>query len=214
MRKDTEIYNRTLKTNETDEVQLYGLNGDDEFLISGDVNNGILLRIIGGQDHDIYTDNSKVAGWSKKTKIYDYKSKKNTINSSSETADLRSDNYWKNTYNHRDINNNTTVVYPSLGSNPDDGFFFGAALTYTKQGFKKRPFASEHIVAANYYSATSGYDLEYNGEFTEFIGKWSLQLHAKVTSDNYSFNFFGWGNESVYDYSKNLDHYRVKKRRT
>ena len=210
-RKEIEIYNRTLKANETDEVQLYGLNGDDEFLISGDVNDGILLRIIGGQDHDVYTDDSKVAGWSKKTKIYDYKSKKNTINPSSEAADLRSDDYWKNTYNHRDINNNTTVVFPNLGSNPDDGFFFGASLIYTQQGFKKRPFASKHIVAANYYSATSGYNLEYNGEFTEFIGNWSLQLHAKVTSDNYSFNFFGWGNESVYDYSKNLDHYRVKK---
>ena len=210
-RKEDEIYNRTIKTNETDEVQLYGLNGNDEFLISGDVDDSVLLRIIGGQDHDVYTDESKVSGWSKKTKIYDYKSKENTINKSAETADLRSDNYWKNTYNHRDINNNTTVVLPNLGLNPDDGFFFGASLTYTKQGFKKRPFGSQHIIAANHYSATSGYDIEYNGEFTDFISDWSLHLYAKVTSDNYSFNCFGWGNESVYDQSFNLDHYRVKK---
>ncbi|WP_420551647.1 ShlB/FhaC/HecB family hemolysin secretion/activation protein [Tenacibaculum aiptasiae] len=215
-RKDNEIYNRTFKTKETKEVQLYGLNGDDEFLISGDVNDGILLRIIGGQDHDVYTDDSKVSGWSKKTKIYDYKSKKNTVNPSSETADLRSDNYFKNTYNHRDINNNTTVVFPNIGSNPDDGFFFGATLTYTKQGFKKRPFGSQHIVSANYYSSTSGYDVEYNGEFTEFIGNWSLHLKAKVTSDNYSINFFGWGNDSSFlmptgDMDEDLDFYRVKR---
>ena len=210
-RKDDEIYNRTFKTKETKEVQIYGLNGDDEFLISGDVHDGILLRIIGGQDHDIYTDKSSVSGWSKKTKIYDYKSKKNTVTKSKETADLRSDSYFKNTYNHRDINNNTTVVFPSLGSNPDDGFFFGASLTYTQQGFKKTPFANQHIITANYYSSTSGYDIEYTGEFTELIGSWSLHLRAKATSDNYSFNFFGWGNESIYDQNFDLDYYRVKK---
>ncbi|MBA6157229.1 metallophosphoesterase [Tenacibaculum sp. S7007] len=215
-RKEDEIYNRTFKTDETKEVQLYGLNGNDEFLISGDVNDGILLRIIGGQDHDVYTDKSRVAGWSKKTKIYDYKSKKNTVNPSKETADLRSDNYIKNTYDHRDINNNTTVVFPSLGSNPDDGFFFGAALTYTKHGFKKRPFASQHNLAANYYSSTNGYDFEYNGEFTEFIGNWSLHLRGKITSNNYSINFFGFGNDTQFlmptgDIDEDLDRYRVKR---
>lgn len=215
-RKEDEIYNRTFKTNETKEVQIYGLNGDDEFLISGDVDDSILIRLIGGQDHDTYNDTSSVSGWGKKTKIYDYKSKKNTVKGSKETADLRSDNYFKNTYNHRDIENNTTVVFPSLGSNPDDGFFFGAALTFTKQGFKKRPFASQHSLAANYYTATSGYDIEYNGEFTEFIGQWSLHLRAKVTSDNYAINFFGWGNETQFlmptgDQRDDLDYYRVKK---
>ncbi|TDQ21849.1 ShlB/FhaC/HecB family hemolysin secretion/activation protein [Tenacibaculum caenipelagi] len=210
-RKGDEIYNRTFNTKETKEIQLYGLNGDDEFLISGNVNDGILLRIIGGQDHDVYTDKSSVSGWSKKTKIYDYKSKKNTVNKSKETADLRSDSYFKNTYNHRNINNNTTVVFPSLGSNPDDGFFFGASLTYTQQGFKKTPFANQHTITANHYSSTNGYDIEYNGEFTELIGSWSLNLYAKATSDNYSFNFFGWGNESVYNQSFDLDYYRVKK---
>ncbi|MDO6812862.1 metallophosphoesterase [Tenacibaculum soleae] len=211
LRGKNEIYNRTLKTKETKEIQIYGLNGDDEFLISGDVNDGILIRLIGGQNHDVYTDKSTVAGWSKKTKIYDFKAKKNTINKSSETADLRSNSYFKNTYNHRDINNNTTVVTPSLGSNPDDGFFFGASVNFTNYGFKKLPFANQQIITANYYSATNGYDLEYKGEFTEFIGNWNLELRAKVTSNNYSFNFFGWGNESVYNQTYDLDHYRVKK---
>lgn len=215
-RKDDEIYNRTFKTSETNEVQLYGLNGDDEFIVEGDVDNSILVRLIGGQDHDTYTDNSSVAGWSKKTKIYDYKSKKNTIKPSKETSDKRSDNYFKNTYNHRDIENNTTIVFPSFGSNPDDGFFFGASLTYTQQGFKKRPFANQHQIAANYYTATSGFDIEYNGEFTEFIGDWSLQLKAKATSDNYSINFFGLGNETSFlmptdNVDDDLDFYRVKR---
>ncbi|CAL2108450.1 Calcineurin-like phosphoesterase [Tenacibaculum sp. 190524A02b] len=209
--KKHKIFERVFKTNETKEVQLYGLNGKDTFTISGKVDNSILLRLIGGQDHDVYTDASAVSGWSKKTKIYDYASKKNTINGSKETADLRSDNYHRNTYNHRDIENNTTLVLPSIGSNPDDGFFFGASVVHTRQGFKKQPFASEHTFTANYFSAINGFDVEYNGEFTEFIGNWNLALRAKATSDNYAINFFGWGNESEFDTNKDLDFYRIKR---
>ncbi len=208
---DIKTYQRTFRIKETKEIHLYGLNEDDEFSITGNVDKGILLRLIGGQNHDIYEDSSSVSGWSKKTKIYDFINAKNTVKESSETQDLRSDNYYRNTYNHRDINNNTAIVYPNLGSNPDDGFFFGASVTYTQQGFKKRPFSSSHIFAANFYSSTSGFDVEYTGRFTEFIGDWHLELNAKATSANYAFNFFGWGNESPFDQNLNLDFYRVKK---
>ncbi|CAM1343019.1 metallophosphoesterase [Tenacibaculum amylolyticum] len=210
-RKDIKIYDRIFKTDETDEVQLYGLNGEDEFYISGDVDDGILIRLIGGRNHDTYNDTSSVAGWSKKTKVYDFVSKKNTVKGGKELADLREDNYFKNTYNHRDIENNTTLVFPSIGFNPDDGLFFGVDVTHTRYGFKKRPFDNEHNLTANYYSSTSGFDVSYAGEFSEFIGKWSLELAARATSSNYAFNFFGWGNQSVFDQNFNLDFYRVKK---
>lgn len=210
-RKKNKIYERTFKTKETNELQLYGLNGKDEFYISGDVDNGILLRLIGGRNKDTYKDESSVSGWSKKTKVYDYISKKNKVKGGSELADLRTDNYDKNTYNHRDIENNTTLIFPSIGSNPDDGFFFGIDITHTRNGFKKYPFDNQHNLTANYYSSTSGFDINYAGEFTEFIGRWSLELQARATSSNYSFNFFGWGNESVYNQNFDLDYYRVKR---
>ncbi len=210
-RKENKIYDRTFIREETKEIQIYGLNGNDTFKVTGKVKKGILVRLIGGQDHDTYHDESIINGWGKKTKIYDFKSKKNTVKRSRETADLRSDNYFKNTYNHHDIENNTAVIFPSIGSNPDDGLFFGASLTYTRRGFKKSPYSSQHNFSANYFSAIKGFDIEYEGEFTEFIGNWSLVLGAKATSDNYSINFFGLGNLSNYDQSLDLDYYRVKK---
>ncbi|MFD0992535.1 metallophosphoesterase [Tenacibaculum geojense] len=210
-KKEIIIYDRIFKTHETKEIHLYGLNGDDEFNISGNVSKGITVRLIGGQNHDVYSDESTVNGWSKKTKIYDFISKKNTLKVGNETADLRTNSYYKNTYNHKDIQNNTTVVFPTIGSNPDDGLFLGANIEYTRHGFKKLPFSSQHNFTANFYSSTSGYDFEYSGEFTEVISNWSLLLKGKITSDNYSFNFFGWGNESKYNRDINLDFYRVKK---
>ncbi len=210
-RKEIKIYERTFKTEETNEVQLYGLNGDDEFYISGDVDKSILIRLIGGHNHDTYEDTSSVSGWSKKTKVYDYISKKNTVKGSGELDDLRQDNYYKNTYNHRDIDNNTTLVFPSFGGNPDDGFAVGVDITHTRYGFKKKPFDNQHNLTANYYTSVNGFDINYTGEFTEFIGNWSLELKARATSSNYSFNFFGWGNNSIYNQNLDLDFYRVKK---
>ncbi len=210
-RKEAKIFERIFKTDETDEVQLYGLNGDDKFYISGNVDNSILLRLIGGHNHDTYEDTSSVSGWSKKTKVYDYSSKKNTVKGGAELADLRGDNYYRNTYNHRDIENNTTLAVPDLGSNPDDGFFFGVNITRTHFGFKRKPFDNQHNLIVNYYAGIYGFDVNYTGEFTEFTGNWKLELKARATSNNYSFNFFGWGNESVYNKSLNLDFYRTKK---
>ncbi len=210
-RKKHKVYDRIFKTSETSEVQLYGLDGHDTFSISGDVDKGIIVRLIGGQDNDSYNDTSTVSGWRKKTKIYDFISKKNTLTKSKETADLRSKYYDRNTYNYRDIENNTTLISPSVGINPDDGFFFGASLTRVTRGFKKTPFASKHILKADYYSAINGFDATYSGEFTHIMGLWNLLLEARATSDNYSFNFFGWGNESVYNQQFNLDYYRVKR---
>ncbi|AUC13782.1 hypothetical protein BTO06_00845 [Tenacibaculum sp. SZ-18] len=210
-RKEDKIFSRVFLTSETNEVQLYGLNGDDKFYISGDVDDSIVIRLIGGKNHDVYEDTSHVNGWSKKTKVYDYLSKKNTVNGGTELEDLREDSYFKNTYNHRDIENNTTLIFPSLGLNPDDGLFFGFNATHTRYGFKKRPFDNRHNITANFYSATNGFDISYTGEFAEFIGNWMLELKGKATSGNYAFNFFGFGNVTEFPDSKDLDFYRVKK---
>jgi arylsulfatase A-like enzyme len=46
------------------------------------------------------------------------------------------------------------------------------------------------------------------GYVTQAVGKWNLEIDADVKSPNYVNNFFGWGNESVFD--KNIDFYRVR----
>jgi outer membrane protein assembly factor BamA len=60
----------------------------------------------------------------------------------------------------------------------------------------------------------------YGGKFTNVVGKWNLELDADLKAPNYVNNFFGWGNESVFD--KNIveqpgidvdhaiDYYRVR----
>ena len=78
------FYKREFYRSETKEIRLYGLGGEDRFVLHGDVNHSILIRIIGGDGEDTFFDNSHVKGLKKLTKIYDEKSG-NGYNSYGET---------------------------------------------------------------------------------------------------------------------------------
>ena len=79
------IYNHCL----TEEVNLYGLKGNDEFLIKGKTDEGITIKVYGGEHPDKIKDESKVRGYAKRTKIYDTK-EGNEIELNEETEDLTS----------------------------------------------------------------------------------------------------------------------------
>lgn len=66
-----QIYHRIFYRTETDQISLYGLAEDDVFEISGEVNRGIKVVIIGGRGEDEIKDTSKVKGLSRKTIVYD-----------------------------------------------------------------------------------------------------------------------------------------------
>src|SRR5690554_3019674 len=77
-KKDIEnrIYHRVFLTSETDEIRIYGLDGEDIYVISGNVNKGPVVRLIGGSKTDKYINESNVKGWKNKLQIYDTREKK------------------------------------------------------------------------------------------------------------------------------------------
>ncbi|CAM3779625.1 hypothetical protein POKO110462_19345 [Pontibacter korlensis] len=92
-----ELYRRTFRRSGTDEIILYGLGGDDEFVLSGDVQESILLKIYGGLGEDKVADNSTVAGWKKYTHIYDT-NRGNEFTFGSETKDMTTDDVGVHAY--------------------------------------------------------------------------------------------------------------------
>ncbi|MBC5993253.1 hypothetical protein [Pontibacter cellulosilyticus] len=70
---DNVIYRRTFYRSETDLITLHGLAEDDEFKISGKVNEGIKIEIYGGRGEDEIKDESEVKRGGKKTWVYDTK---------------------------------------------------------------------------------------------------------------------------------------------
>ena len=210
IKKDGEelIRERTYQCPETKELWVYGLGDDDFFEVNGSGKKKIKVRLLGGQNNDTYA----IANGSN-VRVYDFKSKNNTIQNKGGARIMLSDNYEVNTYNYEKPKYNVFAGYPLIGFNPDDGVKIGGVVNYTVNGFNRFPYSQRHSIKGNYYFATSGFELSYKGIFPHFLGKWDLIFDALYTSPNFSANFFGYGNETPnYDSYVELDYNRVKVR--
>ena len=185
------FHERVYSSNVTKEIWVYGLDDDDRFEVFGNGDNPIKLRLIGGQNKDVYDIKN-----GKKINIYDQKSKDNKFITDKGSKRL-TDNYWTNVYDYKKLKNSSIQTLPSIGANPDDGLKLGFINTITKYGFERNPFTSRHKLSAFYYLATDGFELGYNGEFANIVGSMNLGFDVNFTSPNYAVNFFGFGNETL-----------------
>jgi Icc-related predicted phosphoesterase len=202
------INTRLFDANKTKEIWIYGLDDDDKFMVEGNVRSKIKLRIIGGQNNDEY----KVED-GRNVKIYDYKTKKNEFDIDKRTTKRLSDDYEMNTYDYKKARFSTTSTIPGGGFNPDDGVKLGIVTTFIDYGFRQNPYTSKHVFKPNYYFGTNGFELGYAGHFPKLLGKLDFNIDARYTSPNFAINFFGFGNEAVYDDENqdiDLDFNRVK----
>jgi hypothetical protein len=195
------------KADVTKEIWLYGLDDDDTFETIGK-SNKIKIRIVGGQNNDSYkvSDGRNVV-------IYDYKTKKNDITLAKKATLKLSDSYDTNTYDFKKIKTSQNQFIPIIGANPDDGLKIGFNNTFTNFGFERNPFTSQHQLKAAYYFATNGYEVNYRFEVANVVKNVNLEVNAGIQSPNFTFNFFGYGNEtSNLDDDLGLNHNRVKVR--
>jgi hypothetical protein len=192
------LYQRQFKTDETREIRLYGLDGNDEFRISGQVGKGIRVRIIGGDEADKITDESRVSGLSKKTFVYDTDTG-NELNLGPETRDRTAAQPVANEYDHKAFKYNYVGPLVAIGYNRDDGFIAGGGVSIKDQGFKKEPFAASHRILARYAFLSRSFRFDYQGYYTQAIGKLDMQLNLDLRTPNYAENFFGLGNNTFFD---------------
>jgi hypothetical protein len=200
------INEKTYQRPQTKELWIYGLGGEDTFEVKGKGNKKIKIRLLGGPDNDTYA----IANGSK-IRVYDFKSKPNTIVKPQKGRLFLSDSYEANTYDYNKPAYNVFAGYPLIGFNPDDGIKMGAVVNYTVNGFNRFPYTQRHSVKGNYYFATNGYELSYKGIFPHLAGDWNLTFDALYTSPNFTTNFFGFGNETPNDDNHvGLNYNRVK----
>ncbi|WP_179338728.1 metallophosphatase [Winogradskyella ludwigii] len=192
-RKDLGIFERTFTKDETKEIWIYGLDGKDTFNVTGEGNDLITIKIMGGKKNDTYNFEN-----TKKVKLYDYKGKDNTIVNKHSRKWLV-DDYGINNYDYKKRKYSMNQFLPILGSNPDDGFRIGFVDNFTTYGLQRNPFTTRHSLSASYYTGNSGYDISYKGEFSNIFHNWNFAVEAKHTSPNFAQNFFGFGNETTYD---------------
>lgn len=205
-KKGEVIIDRIFHRDTTKELWIYGLDDKDIFEVTGKGKKPIFTRLVGGQNNDTYIIKN-----GKGIKVYDHKSKKNTIAENHGANIKLTDNYQLNLFDYQKYILKTNTITPSFGFNPDDGFMLGLSDTYTVKGFSRNPFSQQHTIKAGYYFATSGFDVRYKGEFAHVFGTWNMQVDATVTSENFTNNFFGYGNETINnDDDLGFDYNRIK----
>jgi hypothetical protein len=200
------LVDKTFNRDITKEIWVYGLDDKDVFQVSGKANNMIFTRLVGGQGNDTYDIQN-----GGRVKVYDYKSKNNTIKQNNGAKIKFTDVYSLNLFDFQKNIIRTGTVTPNFGFNPDDGFKLGASYIYTVKGFQRNPFSQQHHFKGGYFFATNGFEFNYDGEFANIYRDWNLQVSGRFTSENFTNNFFGYGNETVNnDDVLGLNYNRVK----
>ncbi len=216
-KKDGEIehlmYERIFKAEETKEIRLYGLDGEDIFEVKGQ--SRIKIRIIGGTDKDLII-NGNADDKLSKVKVYDrYKSTQ--VQGNSKGILKLSDNPDINRYDRKAYKYDILMPLVTGAINPDDGIYLGGGFDYTKHGWRKEPFATKHTFNAIGAFATGSFQFKYTGDYTDVIAKWSLNTSALWQEPFFVHNFFGIGNETdflmdqfVAPDDDPIDYYRVR----
>jgi hypothetical protein len=187
-RNNEAYYSRTFKTEETKEIRFYGLSGNDVYRINGNVNKGINIRIIGGDEKDSIIDNSNI-----KTHVYD--DGKNNFVKGSKTKLHLSDST-DHTFNYDTYLYDKKGIRPLLGYSNEDRFFVGLGYGAVHHKWRKFPFASKQDLGVRYSISQRAVSVFYKGLFPSLIGKWDLVLNADYDAIRW-INFYGIGNETL-----------------
>jgi hypothetical protein len=186
------VAQRLFLKKDTKEIWVYALDDDDIIQSIGTGKDRIKVRVIGGQNNDIYDlENGKDVS------IYDHKSKENTIKNLAGSRLRLSDNYDRNLYNPKKDIKTANVLTPAIGFNPDDGMKIGIQNVFSVQGFNRNPSTRVHKLKVGYYFATQGYDLDYEGTFAGVFNNFNLLVKGRLAGPTFAENFFDFGNETV-----------------
>ena len=206
-RNDTsyKIYERKFVDGETDEIRLYGLNGNDIFEVDNNVSSRIKLRIIGGKGNDTFDIKGNVRNF-----VYDVTDSFNVVKSHNRTKMRFSENPSVNQFRWVD-KQYTQIRFPRIigGFNTDDGPLLGFGAWRRTFGFRKEPFASDNRISGIYAPHGGAYQIRYHGEIVNLFGKADLVLDGQLVNPTLN-NFFGLGNNTLIDETKPIEFYRTR----
>jgi hypothetical protein len=222
------LYKRVFLAGETREIRLYGRGGDDVFHTHGAGGGGIVVRLIGGPGKDLFFTEAKVPAGKTRIYDLREKGEvrgaegagtqgaaegavgdtgKGVRRDSVETAFagagarrvFLSGDPAVNAVNRLGFKYNVLAPLLDVAYNPDDGVFLGLQFHYTVQGFHKEPYKQLHILSLDHSLATKAYAFKYSFESIHAVGPADLLVHVDIRAPENTVNFFGFGNESVYE---------------
>lgn len=201
----TVSYKRLFDPSVTDEIRIYGLEGDDRFVITGD-RSPIKIRLIGGPGKDEFTNETS----GKEVIVYDVSFENNTLNGN-RIKNKINDDPLSNEFQRLGAKYNFSTVGIAAEYARDGGLFLGLGFKRTTYGFRKEPYAAKHHAFLTRALTTSAYHFHYDADLRTGQ-KTELLLRSDVRLPTVRTRFFGYGNNSVLDKSKATDYYLAQYR--
>ena len=209
-KKDKQFYSRIFDPKETKEIRLFGLHGEDAFLINGESNKSIKLRVLPGPGVDSIVDQSNVLRQKNMTLIYDeYQTDHKITGAESKLASSPE----HDTYHYRRtaFTYNTYLPLVFLYYNSGNGLSGGGGLFFKNQAYGKPDFSSTHRIFGT-YSSLDNMRFAYKGTWRHVFGSWDLALGGDLDRRRRFNYYFGVGNESEIDQTlfDNTDFYTLR----
>ena len=194
------LYERNFDPKVTKEINIYGLEGDDKFIVTGEKPK-IKIRLIGGPGDDEFISK----GEAKNVSAYDVLFEQNQISGKG----IKNKFSWDpqtNTYQR--LGYKTSLASPgiSVDYSVDGGLYLGLKLNVTSQSFRKQPFASRQVFVVQHAINSASWYFRYNGEFTDIARNTDFLMIGDYKVPTSRTNFFGIGNNTVFDHSKPNGH--------
>ncbi len=199
------MYRRVFTDRETNELILYGLNGDDKFEIDSAVSSRIKVRIVGGKGKDSFNLRGNV-----RNRIYDLSTEKNVVlhrrktdldfSSNPSVLDYRSTGFEYNRF-----------IFPQLdfGFNAEDKLLLGLGFSSRTQGFRKDPYSTYQKLTTLAAINRGAFQAKYTGIFNQVVSNEDIVVNAELQTPTLN-NFFGYGNGSVLNKNLPVSYYRTR----
>ncbi|MDR2955722.1 MAG: hypothetical protein LBV43_11635 [Prevotella sp.] len=179
------ILDKQYTRQQTKEIWLYGLGGNDEFEIDKKTS-GIPLLIIGGKGTNEY-----MAAHADKVSIYEAQSEEERLKSLKNIKVVIPDEETALDYDYQKLRYTDISVTPIGVYDSDLGLNLGTSVAHTIYGFRRAPYTRRHQISYDYVNGFT-----YQGIFPTYDRKKSLHVVAYIGSPAYFSNFFGFGNNT------------------
>ncbi len=205
---DAPYFSRVFNNSQTKEIRLYGIDGKDEYQVSGDVNKSIRVRLIGGPGKDKFEDVSTVSKGGRSTLVYDNHA--NDIKKSKETKLHLSEDSTVHRYVYDYYKPDKKGWRPVVFYSFEDRVYVGMAFKSEKQMWRKSPYGVERKFNVKYSLGQNAFSSTYQSIHKAIIGKWDVNLFANYDMVRWR-NFYGLGNETLLG-ERERDFNRVRSR--
>ena len=190
------FYDRTFDPQDTKEIRLFGLLGNDQFRIDGEAKRSILIRVVPGQGVDIVADSSRVRKGGRSTRVYSRDDREVIAGSEIKEVDIPYDDAY--IYRRTAFHFNTYLPYILAFYSTGNGLQVGGGVNFTRHAYDKPDYSAKHNLAVS-ASTLGNFHFQYDGSLRHVLGEWDLTLAAQASKHKQFNYFFGLGNESEYN---------------